>query len=268
VGAFLTLPDSFQPSDQILDQLIKRPYWAKGQEVIAPGQAPGMFINLAFLALGLAWAWKNWKWAGFSPLFVFIFYALSLGISRTSGSRYLVPIDWAVHFYFILGLVLVFHLLPDGFQHLVGAQTEVENKPSSTQASSRKWTIIGMVILFLFLGALVPVAQNMIPLNGPLCQPIDEQNLMLELKKQGAPGDFRVIYGNVLYPTQEDDRLDFVILTCEKYYPLSVQGFREKLKGGQVIIAGITGSTTYPTIVLIALPSAGIGGAQLIWKEQ
>ena len=53
-----------------------------------------MLINFCLLSAGLAYLWKKFGLAGISFLILVGFYAVSLGLARTSGGRYLVPMNW------------------------------------------------------------------------------------------------------------------------------------------------------------------------------
>ena len=57
--------------------------------------------------LGIASAWHSSRLAGLVPLTFLIAYDLSNALARTSGSRYLVPTDWVLLFYFALGIIQI-----------------------------------------------------------------------------------------------------------------------------------------------------------------
>ncbi len=66
-----------------------------------------LLVELALMALGIGFCWSRWKIAGLAPLLISLAYMLALGLARTSGGRYIVPVDWVTYFYFGLGLVQV-----------------------------------------------------------------------------------------------------------------------------------------------------------------
>lgn len=265
VGSFLTLPDSLWPDDQKLAILVERPYWSLGIEQLSPTQIPFILLNLCLLATGLAWSWKHWKWAGFSPLFVFVVYSLSLGLGRTSGSRYLVPIDWVVDFYFALGLLCLFALLPQSLRQALEA--EPEDALVSQSATKRpSWRLVGAIVLIFCIAALVPAAQTLIPPQKSLCQPVDLNELKLNPPLKSAVQTNYLVYGEVLYPEINNDRLSFTLLTCQRGISLDISGFNGKLDVGQRIIAGLSDNGPYPHLELIVLPPGTAKSGQILWQ--
>ncbi len=263
VGAFLSLPDSILTADQNLTILTMRPYWVSGIELIAPQQIPFLLLNLVFLALGLGWGWKRWKWAGLAPLFVFAVYALSLGFGRTAGSRHLVPIDWVVHFYFALGLVWLFELLPGDFRRMLEAEP-VKAYVNLTRLAT-KWQRFGAVCAVLCMGVPIFAAQKLVAPQAPFCQPGSLESQAAALKKQGAPDQISLVYGVVLYPRVEKDQLSFLLLTCHGYPYFEIKGFRERLAVGQQILAGISNTGNNQELMLLA-DTAG-EEPHIIWQR-
>jgi hypothetical protein len=265
VGAFLTLPDSIQVADQNLDLLVNRPSWSAGLELVAPAQIPFILLNLIWLALGLSWAWKRWRWAGLTPIFVFVVYSLSLGFGRTSNSRYIVPIDWVVNFYFVLGLLRLFQLVPEAFRCMLEAEpVEVFGK-KITSVQTNKWIQLGGVTLVICLAILVPAVQKLIPPQAPICQSGNKDSMVPVLVEQGAPKQFDLVYGEILYPAIKKDHLSFVLLTCDQYFSFEVNGFYGKLAGGQQVLAGLSDKGSEPNLMFIALSPAEGEYPKIIW---
>jgi hypothetical protein len=265
VGAFLSLPDSIQIADQNLAVLTSRPTWTAGLDTVSVQQAPFLLLNLVFLAGGLGWSWKRWKWAGLAPVFVFAAYALSLGFGRTSGSRYLVPIDWVVNFYFGLGLLGLFQFLPGSLRRMLGIEDKLTRTTNPGPSRTPAWVRFGAVGLVFGLAAFVPVAQAMIPAQAPFCQPGNLDKLTANLVEQGAPGQLNLVYGQVLYPEIKKDRLSFVLLTCHQFASFEIDGFQGKLAVGEQVIAGLSDNSPNPRLVILALPPGEKANAQLIW---
>jgi hypothetical protein len=267
VGSFLTLPDSLRPTDQQLDILMERPPWSLGKDQVAPRQIPFMLVNLGLLAIGLGWSWKSWKWAGLSPLLVFVVYSLSLGLGRTSGSRYLVPMDWVVGFYFALGLICLLQLLPRPLRHALEAEPGMEFPPQPA-AKKPAWLVNGAILLVFCVAALVPAAQKIIPPPEALCQAVNP-NVLFEtpLSSNLAPGG-RMVYGEILYPEIKKDRLSFGLLTCKKAFSFNITGFHGKLDLGQRVIVGLSGDGRYPRLESIILPPGLENPAQVLWLAE
>jgi hypothetical protein len=266
VGAFFTLPDSIQIDDQNIQMLVSRPYWSEGKESVVLSQIPFLLLNIVLLALGLGWSWKRWKWAGLTPLFVFVVYSLSLGFGRTSGSRYLVPIDWVVNFYYALGLVCIFQILPRAFYLVLGVGQNETDKVNALPGLASKWMLYGGVILVFGLAALIPIAQTMIPANALLCQLDDLKSQVGVIRKQVVQQNFFPVYGEVLYPEIKNEQLSFRLLLCKRSVAYELNGFQGELVAGQRIIAGQKIGSPFPTLTFMALPQSNGIGPQIIWK--
>lgn len=83
-----------------------QPTWAfwqfwKGQ--LTGGQATILTVYVIFVVMGVAAAWTRFGWAGFTPLAAQMAYHFSHALARNSGSRYLLPVDWVMYFYALMG---------------------------------------------------------------------------------------------------------------------------------------------------------------------
>ena len=111
VTSVMMLPTS--PIFHDLNHTLKEayPYWNKvngqwlGQLTII--SKIYLTFNLFIIALGVVLAWERWRSIGLIPLAVFLTYYLSNALARTSGGRYLVPVDWVVLLYFAIGLMQI-----------------------------------------------------------------------------------------------------------------------------------------------------------------
>jgi hypothetical protein len=269
VTSLLAFPDSISPPDQILTNLALRPYWVERNPwagELESVQATFMLINLALLSLGISWAWKRWRWAGMVPLFIYLVYLASLGLARTSGSRYIVPIDWVFFFYFAIGIVLIF----EQFANLLKMKNQGEFGPSAEAtppAGGRKkpWLISGLLIFLFCIAASIPVADNLIPLDHSLCE--DESYLTSIASIYGGElASVWVPVGRVLYPALKDGTMSFTLLTCEDTVPYTIQDFEGELNSGQQVIMVVQFPITEQKIDLIA--SYEQGNAEIVWDNR
>jgi hypothetical protein len=129
---------------------------------------PAIFLSfdLGLIALGIATAWKKWKWGGVLPGLVFLVYCFGLGLARTSGGRYIVPIDWILYLYFGGGMVTIIQW-GDGIfgkQPPAGDQEYAANPPA---ALSRRQVINNGIVLILFLsaGLILPGTEKIFPVQ-------------------------------------------------------------------------------------------------------
>ena len=102
------------------------PYWRPDWDGSFTTSALVFFIlNIFFIVLGVSIAWDKLHLPGLAPLAIFIFYNISTGLARTSGGRYLVPMDWIISMYFLLG---VFYLITWSANN-IGIQWELFSTP-------------------------------------------------------------------------------------------------------------------------------------------
>ncbi len=123
--------------------------WEKGgswQGALTPLSLVGLLLNIALICGGVAIAWKRLGYLGFAPLLIFLTYHLGTALARTSGGRYVVPVDWIVIFYYGLGVIYLFSRIVGvlGY-HLVDASQESEHSFSLKQGLG----IFGVVFLFI-----------------------------------------------------------------------------------------------------------------------
>ena len=119
-------------------------------------------LNIFFIVLGITVAWKQHRWIGLVPLAIFIFYNLSNGFARTSGGRYIVPIDWIVTIYFLIGIIQTIVLFAGsfGFRWTLFAESQ-EPAPPKQNSMNRSDLLRGLGILTVLLGAgsFIPLAE-------------------------------------------------------------------------------------------------------------
>ncbi len=114
-----------------------------------------LILNLGLLSIGFGYTWWRWGWAGLVPLFVFIGYILSNVIARSSGGRYIIPVEWVVFLYFGIGLSEAGRWVADllhlgNTTSLVALQNGTE-QPGKGKNAFPEW-IQAVIVGFLFLG--------------------------------------------------------------------------------------------------------------------
>ncbi len=210
IAALFILPTTW--SFQSLAATVDSPLWDKDWSgALTFENAAMLSLNLLLLALGLALAYRRWRAAGLLPAFIEILYYLANSLARTSGSRYLVPVDWVIYFYYALGLFQ----LAEGLLEIVAksgraAILETEASPS-VRATRRLW--VASVVILLFLGTLLPLPSVAIPQRYPSLNRAEayrafrEQVSLTELGfGQGEARNFIqqpdafVFHGRLLYP--------------------------------------------------------------------
>jgi len=219
VGTVLALPNSLIYDN--LETMAKRPYWVEGGDwtgQLPAGQIAGVAINLALIAVGLARSWNAHRWAGFAPLLIFLMYNLALSLGRTSGSRYLVPIDWVGYLYFAIGIVEVLRLLGSV---LFSRTLSLSPTPVASFAPHRRaeWWVL---LPFALLGLGMHLIDDTLPPRFQQQDALDQTALVQSyLPDPSASAQALTIYGGqALYPRFAGEKtdqpyLDFYVLSPE-----------------------------------------------------
>ena len=156
IKALFVLPFQLYPLD--LPLVLHLPYWDepvtwRGEMPLSTGLA--FAANLTLIGLGISAAWQKNRLAGLIPLLINVGYYLSNALGRTSGSRYLLPADWTLYFYFLLGLAALWRGLKLNTSPIMQAEPNLVAEESASQHEWRGVLIAGLVIL---------VSANLIPL--------------------------------------------------------------------------------------------------------
>lgn len=93
-----------------LDETVEKPFWDPQSiwtEVMSPSEIVILIGYLLIISLGISFSFRHWKWAGLVPLLFHLTYNGANSIARTSGGRYIVPTDWVIHIYLMLGFLFI-----------------------------------------------------------------------------------------------------------------------------------------------------------------
>jgi hypothetical protein len=156
------------PTSPVLDDLRHTvresfPYWDPKWD--GRFALPSLFLfalNLFFISLGISLSWMHWKLIGVTPLVMFMFYDLSNGFARTSGGRYIVPIDWIITIYFLIGVfqIITFSVNRLRIKWSLFDETVEPDISKQNLAANHLWKAV-VILVFLFgIGALVPLAER------------------------------------------------------------------------------------------------------------
>ena len=140
------------------------PYWDAKWDGIFPAPSLLLFIlNVFFITLGISILWKQWQWVGLTPLAIFMFYNISNGFARTSGGRYIVPIDWIFIIYYLIGVfqIIVWCANALGLKwSLFTGSTEPDTFPQKNKTNDLS-TIVVILALLFGMGTLIPLAERL-----------------------------------------------------------------------------------------------------------
>ena len=195
-AALLSLPDMFVLEN--LHQLSQRDPWGNHtwQGNLTPAQHVAAVVNLVLLATGLVWSWQRFRLPGLVPAIVFLGYDLSLAVAATSGGRYVVPINWVAHFYYVLGWIAIVEALP---RSRVAAALDNSAPPALADGTRTRSSLLPAAAAVVFVAALLPFANVVLPV---LVQTRVEERARAELAAASpttAPG-VELAYGKVVYP--------------------------------------------------------------------
>jgi len=206
------------PTSPLLDDLrhtVKdsHPYWQPDWDgSLTPSSLFFLVLNIFFIALGISLAWHQLRLIGLIPLAVFIFYNISNALARTSGGRYLVPIDWIISIYFLMGVFWLIIWLANA----MGIKWELFSVPAQQdipqQIPARNlWSVIAILAALFGLGSLIPLSENLHP---PRYQNVDVTQTLIdheqEIAKAGISAtdidlflknsNAELLIGRILYP--------------------------------------------------------------------
>ena len=210
-----------------------KPYW---DGAMSPWAVVMLALNLALVALGMGAAWKRAGLSSFIPLGVMLlFYAVN-ALARTSGGRYLVPVDWVVVFYYFLGILVLVEL---GFAPLC-AQIFSPVKPSEDpqddgfvlSLNRTAWLhIFGILCMFATLGAFIPLSGKFFERRYPMLtrqeliqQVVSQSGEQLGLSDKELAASFSapqavIRHGRILYPRQYEKDQGFGVSIYSFYHP-------------------------------------------------
>jgi len=185
ITSTLILPTS--PAFYDLTRTIREvsPFWRDWQGEMSAGAKVMLFIDLLLLSFGLGVSWQKWRLAGLIPLALFLGYNLATALARTSGGRYIVPVDWVVFFYFALGLVQLclwslawLGMTPDSYPAWFAPVSDANRLPLKTG--------LLMLLPFVLFVAALPALEWIIPVRYPRLSSLQVVEKLLKDEKLQA----------------------------------------------------------------------------------
>lgn len=178
--------------------------------LLAGKNVPVVLAFLAVIALGMGAAWKRAGWAGLLPMLMCSLYLGITSAARYSGWRFALPGDWFFYFYFALGLGEAAWQLAAA---LKGKRTEFLSVPKLDTGAQPVYpaAITGILVLFLFLGAVPALCGKIIP-QQVFLQTTEQNTRDLELITAALPSEkqtldellsepgVEVLNGRLIYP--------------------------------------------------------------------
>ena len=101
-----------------------------------------IILNLIIISFAIAQLWKKNSWKALIPLVLFVSYSAALGAARTSGGRYLTPINWVLLFYYGCGVWYLLKPVTNAF-----LPTSINFIPESNLKTQKTLKFIALVVL-------------------------------------------------------------------------------------------------------------------------
>lgn len=132
-------------------------------------------LGLALTALGIGAGVQKSFAAGLALPLVFVIYAAANALARTSGGRYIVPIDWIVILFFGLGLTVILEAGEAFFKRQTASGEPEQPAPRAGRQPGWGLKAFGLVACFGLIGGLIPFSQT---LNPRRYQPATQEELV------------------------------------------------------------------------------------------
>lgn len=216
IESVLYLPSSL--SIETPEELVTRlPLWDYRWRGELPFETLALLaINLTLIAFGIGAAWSRHKHVALLPFVLCLGYILTVSIARTSGYRFILPVDWVSLVFYAIGLMKATDILAAMLVPSLARPTVI-NEQADESPKRLTWKNLLMASLsLLVLGALLPMAEMLIPQQYPrltskdeaiaLYQNLTAQNPSLRLFPAETIATFleqeqsAVLYGRALYP--------------------------------------------------------------------
>jgi hypothetical protein len=207
LAILLSMPSSVIFHD--LPATLQAAYWDEGgpwNGFLTPGQWIALLINLLILAVGFSAFFSRTRWFGLFPLVIQISINLANSFARSSGGRFLTPVDWIIYLYYAVGIVeLIRSLLNDT---AVDPLDMVESRP---RARTFGLSTAAPLLIFAVIGLALGYIQVIIPDRYiHIVDPVEfiRNSTPAEFSSKMLPGIQTTIaqtrtswyYGKALYP--------------------------------------------------------------------
>jgi len=155
---------------------------------------------IVLLAIGLAVAWMTNRWTGLLPLILSFGYNAWTALFLSSGDRFLIPIDWTWHLYFMLGLLTISKAMLSGI-HDLGWNPLNSDIQVSANSSVSNWkkTMVAMGVV-ICVGLLLPLTEQVFPEKYPA---LTQEQLSKSFEVVPHEGEI-IVHGRAIYPRYYD----------------------------------------------------------------
>ena len=152
-------------------------------------------LYATLLALGLAAAWRLFRWIGLLPFTFSISYNLWTALFWSSGDRFLIPIDWTWILYDCLGILIILRFLLAGLHIKFQIPEGFEPGKRVLSKFSIRQIFIASIIIFC-AGAILPLTEVVFPQKYP-ARNREQLSTIMGVPLSAAE---KISYGRAIYP--------------------------------------------------------------------
>ena len=249
-----------------------------------------LLVLLICVAIGMGSRWKRFGYASVFLLLFFLTYSAGTAIALTSGFRYTKPIEWVVVLFFSLGCLQILSVIARPYLQVIGAtddeklETNFEEMGVISKTHYRPWYYLFPIILFLFIGSLIPLSDVLFPeiyhttSRAALLSRIDTNKISSLVSNQVDFNEYlqrpstlvyegRIIYALYLNPGDTDHilpynpeqnltRINFLLIGTNKPYvqitlPNEKPWPENYLNGKTAIVIGCKTNETFDAMALV-----------------
>jgi hypothetical protein len=184
------------PSEVFLPE---HPFW---KTPVTVEQLPLFVFYLFLFALGVVAAARNHKLPGLLPLGLGVLYNFWTALFFSSGQRFIVPVDWSVQLYQLLGLLILCGFIFSFTQtaratilNWIQRPSHADVIPSTSDTLTKRRFVLSLAIVLLVSGFL-PITESIFPQKY---SPKSQQEIVGQIGVQLNAGEV-ALYGRAIYP--------------------------------------------------------------------
>jgi hypothetical protein len=278
ISAFLVFPVRYNGSQTLIELTTLKNFWAEPYGYKYFLNRCLLVINFLLLAAGFAWKGKRLRKINLGLIFFFLVFNFSTALFRFSGWRFIMPMDWFIYIWYLLGFIACLSPL--------GIRFPETQDPVNKAGTAFMYKHLIAIIPFILLSSVIPL-RMLFPKNyneyskDDICQLIDKSlpdrfneeakesissfchsdDSIVDEGKLLHPRYFRRTHGfydrpeDVFFGIQDYSRLTFRVLgaSLRKYYlPMNWDSNWILPDGGQAVVLTDTHHT--PEAFMLILP--------------
>lgn len=216
ISSIFSLPMSFKLYDPWLYVKVM-PFWIDRQPDLSFENIFFLVLTLGVISIGIGHTTNRLGVPGFMPLLIHFSYSLSVVPARISGWRYIFPVDWILHMYYVVGLMALTIFAISYVINRPAIFVNISKQPERPDIGSSNKKVLFYSFLFAVVGLSLPVAERLAPQRYPPLPPNEliqnqvRNSLVVDNGVDVSASDLMsfiedeagatVLYGRALYPS-------------------------------------------------------------------